>query len=713
MPDLLLEFFSEEIPARMQARAAEDLKKLVTDRLVEAGLTYEGATAFATPRRLALAVAGIPLRQPDVREERKGPRVDANEKAITGFLKAAGLASVEQAKIEKDEKKGDFYVAVIEKPGRAAIEVIAEIVPAVAKAFPWPKSMRWGEASASPGALNWVRPLHSIVATFGPETEEPEVVQFEVGGIKAGDTTFGHRFMAPAAIKVRRLDDYVKKLETAKVVLDPARRAQIIHTDAKTLAFAQGLELVEDEGLLAEVAGLVEWPVVLMGSFDEAFLAIPEEVIRATIRNNQKCFVVRDPNTAKLANKFVMVANIEARDGGQAIVAGCERVIRARLSDASFFYHSDLNMRLEDRLPVFEHIVFHEKLGTQAERIARIVALTGHLAPLLGADVTLAERAAQLCKADLLTEVVGEFPELQGLMGRYYAEAQGENEAVAHAIEDHYRPKGPDDLVPSDPVAIAVALADKIDMLVCFWAIGETPTGSKDPYALRRAALGVIRVILNNEIRLGLSTLARNLIDSPQLRPIISKAVKRDNDNTDIFERHVKDLTSFFADRLKVQLREQGARHDLVDAVFALDSQDDLVLIVRRIEALGKFLDSDDGKNLLAGTKRAANILRIEERKDKVEYTGAPDPALYQLKEEKELAATIEIAKLEIDLAVFREDFAAAMTAVAKLRPFVDAFFDKVTVNVDEAPLRANRLRLLNEIRAATRLVADFSKIEG
>src|SRR4249920_3500958 len=684
MPDLLLEFFSEEIPARMQARAAEDLKKLVTDRLVTAGLTYDGAKAFATPRRLALAVAGIPVRQPDIKDERKGPKVGAAEQAIAGFLRAAGLTSIDQAKVQPD-KKGDFYIAVIDKPGRPAIDVIAGIVPDVAKAFPWPKAMRWGEASAGPGALNWVRPLHSIVAMFGPETEEPDVVPFEVGGISAGDTTYGHRFLAPAPIKVKRLDDYMAKLGAAKVVVDPARRAQMILTDAKTLTFAQGFELVEDEGLLAEVAGLVEWPVVLMGSFDKEFLAIPEEVIRATIRNNQKCFVVRDPKTAKLTNKFILVANIEASDGGSAIVAGNERVIRARLSDAKFFYDTDLKTRLEDRLPKFEHIVFHEKLGTQAARIARIVALAGHLAPLVGADVAKAERAAQLCKADLLTEVVGEFPELQGLMGKYYAEAQGEDEAVAHACEDHYKPQGPSDLVPTDPVSVAVALADKIDTLVGFWAIDEKPTGSKDPYALRRAALGVIRIVLDNSLRLRLAKISGVSAD----------------------------LLSFFADRLKVQLREQGARHDLVDAVFALEGQDDLLMIVRRVEALGKFLDTDDGKNLLAGYKRATNIIRIEEKKDKREYIGAPDAKRYQLPEEKALAEAIDVARKEAAAAVGKEDFAAAMRAMAKLRPRVDAFFDKVTVNVDDKALRENRLKLLNEIREATRAVADFSKIEG
>jgi len=717
MPDLLLELFSEEIPARMQARAADDLRKLVTDRLVAAGLVYEGAKAFATPRRLALTVHGVPVQQPDQKEERKGPKVGAPEQAIAGFLRAAGLTSIDQAKVQAD-KKGDFYVAVTEKKGRPAIDVIAEIVPEVVRAFPWPKSMRWGAASAKPGALTWVRPLHSIIATFGPETEDPEIVKFTVDGVEAGNATRGHRFMAPGAFTVKRFDDYVEKLHAAKVVLDPARRADIILADAKNLAFAQGYELVEDEGLLAEVSGLVEWPVVLMGSFDEAFLSIPDEVIRATIRANQKCFVLRDPQTAKLVNKFILIANIEATDHGAAIVAGNERVIRARLSDAKFFYETDLKTKLEERLPKFSQIVFHEKLGTQEERIARIVALAGQLAPLVGADVAKAERAAQLCKADLLTEVVGEFPELQGLMGRYYAEAQNEDEAVAHACEDHYKPKGPDDLVPADPVSIAVALADKIDTLVGFWAIDEKPTGSKDPYALRRAALGVIRIVLDNALRLSLLKIAAAHFGvMAGLVPAIHalSESKKDVDARDKrgHDGASGDLLSFFADRLKVQLREQGARHDLVDAVFALEGQDDLLMVVRRVEALGKFLETDDGKNLLAGVKRASNILRIEEKKDKREYTGAPDTALLQQPEEKALADAIAAAKQEASAAVAREDFAAAMSAMAKLRPTVDAFFDKVTVNADDKAVRENRLKLLNEIREATRAVADFSKIEG
>jgi glycyl-tRNA synthetase beta chain len=743
MPELLLELFSEEIPARMQARAAEDLRKAVTDRLVAAGLVYDGAKAFVTPRRLALSVHGVPVRQPDVREEKKGPRVGAPDNAIAGFLKAAGLKSINEAKVQPD-KKGDFYVAVIEKPGRLAIEVIGEILPDVIEHFPWPKSMRWGVQSKEPGALGWVRPLHSIVATFGPETEDPDVVPFRVGGIAAGNETRGHRFMAPQPFTVRRLADYMDKLGKAKVVLDAERRRDIILTEAKQLAFAQGLELVADEGLLAEVSGLVEWPVVLMGSFDEKFLHLPEEVIRATIRNNQKCFVLRDAAHAKLTNKFLLVSNMEATDGGKDITAGNERVIRARLSDAKFFYDTDLKTKLEDRLPKFKDIIFHEKLGTQAERIERIERLAAELAPLVGADVEKAKRAAHLCKADLLTEMVGEFPELQGTMGKYYAEEQGEDEAVAHACEDHYKPKGPDDLVPSDPVSVAVALADKIDTLVGFWAIDEKPTGSKDPYALRRAALGVIRLVLENKLRLSLferamfhslffaertlstfeAVAGRKAKSLEFVLPGLSGAVVERaariarSDRTletayEYFHKLTSDLLAFFADRLKVQLREQGARHDLVDAVFALGDQDDLLLIARRVEALGKLLDTEDGKNLLAGQKRAANIIRIEEKKDNRDYTEPPKAELYKQDEEKALAQAIGSAKREAARAAAAEDFEAAMRAMAKLRPYVDAFFDKVTVNVDDKALRENRLKLLNEIRAATRAVADFSKIEG
>jgi glycyl-tRNA synthetase beta chain len=722
MPELLLELFSEEIPARMQAKAADDLRRMVTDKLVAEGLVYEGAKAFATPRRLTLTVHGIPARQSDLKEERRGPRVGGPDAAIQGFLKATGLASLDEAKIQRDPKKGDFYIALIEKRGRATLDVLADMLPVIIRTFPWPKSMRWGERSARPGALQWVRPLHSIVATFGMETEEPDVVKFAVDGIEAGQTTHGHRFMAPTPFSVRRFEDYQAKLHTAKVVLEPQGRKDIVQADARQLAFAQGLELVEDQALLDEVAGLVEWPVVAMGSFEKEFLSIPGEVIRATIRNNMKCFVVSDPKTGKLINKFVLTANIEASDGGKAIVAGNERVIRARLSDAKFFYETDLKTRLEERLPKFDSIVFHEKLGTQGERIKRIERLAAEIAPLLWKQretffdgkflrgdefrdeqdyVLKVRRAARLAKADLLTEVVGEFPELQGLMGKYYALAQGEDASVAAASEEHYKPQGPNDRVPTDPVSVAVGLADKIDTLVGFWAIDEKPTGSKDPYALRRAALGVIRLIVENTLRLSSLKVARSAISG-----LLTSQAPVDADKLPT------DLLSFFADRLKVQLREQGARHDLVDAVFALEGQDDLLMVVRRVEALGKFLDTDDGKNLLAGTKRAANILRIEEKKDEKAYDGTPDPALYSLAEEKTLAKAIDQAKAGASAAVAKEDFASAMSAMAKLRPAVDAFFDKVKVNDDDASVRENRLKLLNEIRAATRAVADFSRIQ-
>jgi glycyl-tRNA synthetase beta chain len=748
MPELLLELFSEEIPARMQAKAADDLRRMVTDKLVAEGLVYEGAKAFATPRRLTLTVHGIPARQSDLKEERKGPRVGGPEAAIAGFLKATGLASLDQAKIQRDPKKGDFYIALIEKPGRVTLEVLADMLPVIIRTFPWPKSMRWGERSAKPGALQWVRPLHAIVATFGIENEDPEVVKFAIDGIEAGRTTYGHRFMAPAAIPVRRFEDYQAKLHAAKVVLDPQARKDIILAEARTLAQAQNLELVEDQALLDEVAGLVEWPVVLMGSFEKEFLSIPGEVIRATIRNNLKCFVVSDPKTGKLTNKFVPTANIEASDGGKAITAGNERVIRARLSDAKFFYETDLKTRLEDRLPKFENIVFHEKLGTQGERIKRIERLAAVIAPLVGADVEKTKRAAHLAKADLLTEVVGEFPELQGLMGKYYALAQGEDASVAAASEEHYKPQGPNDRVPTDPVSIAVALADKIDTLVGFWAIDEKPTGSKDPYALRRAALGVIRLIRTNSVRMPLSrmlaiSLARNAVQAhfrwlqtkiDQAELLESFGVSIDTLNAireDIrLERQIErghqlvedtkeraqeirdELLQFFSDRLKIQLRDEGARSDHVAAALGSDVHDDFLLVVRRVEALGKFLDTDDGKNLLAGTKRAANILRIEEKKDGKTYDGVPDAGLYSLDEEKTLARSIDQVKAEASAAVAKEDFAAAMSAMAKLRPAVDAFFDKVKVNDDNPKVRENRLKLLNEIRAATRAVADFSKIQ-
>jgi glycyl-tRNA synthetase beta chain len=697
MPDLLFELFSEEIPARMQRQAADDLKRLVTNALVERGLVYEGAAAYATPRRLALQVVGLPARQPDAREERKGPRVGAPEAAIQGFLKSAGLASIDEATIEKDPKKGEFYVAVIERAGGETIAVLAEILPAIVKSFPWPKSMRWGAASACSDSLRWVRPLHSIVATFGPETETPEVVRFSVEDIPAGNKTFGHRFMAPAPFHVKRFEDYALALERAKVVIDPARRRDIILHDAKDLAFAQGLELVEDAGLLEEVGGLVEWPVTLMGSFDESFLAIPPEVIRATIRVNQKCFVLKKPDGA-LANRFILVSNIEASDGGETVIAGNERVIAARLSDAKFFFETDLKTRLDDRLPKLDQIVFHEKLGTQGERVKRIVALARELAPLVGADPEKAARAATLCKADLVTEMVGEFPELQGLMGRYYATAQSEDASVAAACEEHYKPQGPGDRTPTDPVSVAVALADKLDTLTGFWEIDEKPTGSKDPYALRRAALGVIRIVLENRLRLPLLTLVNG------------------------------NLLEFFIDRLKVYLRDKGARYDLIDAALGAGAvagtgaaeatltqpQDDLLMIKTKVEALEEFLGAEDGQNLLAGYKRACNILKAEEKKDGAgAYDACHAPNLRMEPEEHKLAAAIARAKEETVEKLKKEDFTGAMRSLAKLREPVDHFFDKVTVNAENADLRLNRLRLLCELRHTMNAVADFDKVSG
>ena len=731
----------------MQRQAADDLRRLVTNALVDRGLAYEGAAAYATPRRLALQVVGLPGRQPDVREERKGPRVGAPEAAIAGFLKSAGLASLDQAKIEKDKKGAEFYLAVIERAGAETIDVLADILPGVVRSFPWPKSMRWGAASERTDALRWVRPLHAIVATFGPETETPEVVPFEVDGIVSGNTTKGHRFLAPAAIHVKRFEDYAMSLERAKVVIDPERRRDIILHDAKDLAFAQGLELVEDAGLLEEVAGLVEWPVTLMGAFDESFLSIPPEVIRATIRVNQKCFVLR--KNGALTNRFILVSNIEASDHGATIVAGNERVIAARLSDAKFFYETDLKTKLEDRLPKLDQIVFHEKLGTQGERVTRIAALAKELAPIVGADPAKAERAARLCKADLVTEMVGEFPELQGLMGSYYASAQGEDPSVANACYEHYKPQGQGDYAPKDPVSIAVALADKLDTLVGFWAIDEKPTGSKDPYALRRAALGVIRIVLENELRL-------------QVIPLISLkflALDRDHLHAEIEQRKEKvealgieftgggvsrashwvhvgslrvdsraiNLLEFFIDRLKVYLRDKGARYDLIDAALGAVAfgdaeeetaraalQDDLLMITKKVEALDKFLATDDGKNLLAGFKRAVNILKAEEKKDGPRaYSRRHAPNLRIEPQEHKLAAAIARAREETAEKLEKEDFSGAMRALSKLREPVDHFFEHVTVNADNADLRLNRLRLLAELRRVMMGVADFGKVSG
>jgi glycyl-tRNA synthetase beta chain len=942
MPDLLLELRSEEIPARMQRKAAGDLKKMITDGLVEAGLTYEAAREYWTPRRLTLDIRGVTARSKDVREEIKGPSTKAPEQAVQGFLRKAGLSDVSQAHVHSDPKKGDFYVAHVSRPGRAAEEVIAELVPATIRKFPWPKEMRWGAASGPKGrsysgiegrggeTLRWVRPLQSIVCTFGPETEEPVVVPFEVDGIVSGNVTFGHRFHAPAAITVRRFDDYVGKLEAAKVVLDAERRKEIIRADAQNLAFAAGLELVEDEGLLEEVCGLVEWPVVLMGQFEEDYLQIPAEVIRLTIRANQKCFVCApisplegemsaqpteggrgggeippsalpgispsrgEIGQSQLSNRFLLTANIEASDGGVDIARGNGKVVRARLSDALYFWKTDqgdlpdldlltgsaqkfgldLAKPLDQRMARLDHlgVTFHAKLGTQGERVERIARLAEEIAdqlsssPLAGevsAQQTVgggsasnglqaappppgpaghpsdprkgegnlparARRAAVLAKADLQTEVVGEFPELQGAMGRKYALLQGEHPSVAAALEEHYKPQGPSDSIPTDPVSIAVALADKLDTLVGFWAIDEKPTGSKDPYALRRAALGVVRILVENGIILNLlphvmeayfklllqmqkedtfvyALLAKGRPSSKteygtlnvdilvgeiprwdnlreriiEEEPFYLVHAKADRDTrlaasytiqdvpSEAFNRFPSmaslsgDLLSFFHDRLKVYLRDKGARHDLIDAVLAsgatpssplagevsaeqtegggsasgglqaappppgpsgypprkgegnqVSANDDLLAIVRRVEALGALLATDEGRNLLAGTKRAANILAAEEKKGTA-VAAAVDPSLFSLPAEKTLFDAVNQAEKTAAQAIDTQDFSAAMRALAALREPVDSFFEDVLVNDEDAAVRANRLALLSRIRAATGQVADFSKIAG
>jgi glycyl-tRNA synthetase beta chain len=706
MAELLLELFSEEIPARMQARAADDLARLLGEALKMSGLPYDAIRSFATPRRLTVVVDGLPAKSAASCEEKKGPRLGAPEAAVQGFLKSAGLKSVDQAEIRPD-KKGDYYVALIERPGRPTPQIVAEIVPEIVRNFPWPKSMRWGS-----GRLRWIRPLHSILCLFGGK-----VVGFEIDGLKSGKETRGHRFMAPKPFAVSSFKDYAAKLRKAFVILDAKEREAIILKGAQKLAAKHDLTLIEDAGLLAENAGLTEWPVVLIGSFDESFLEVPPEVLSTAMKAHQKCFSLKKGE--KLANRFVVVANLEAADKGKAIAAGNERVIAARLADAKFFFDHDRKILLEERVPELREIVFHEKLGTQYERVQRVRVLAREIAKLVHADPDLAERAAILAKTDLVTDLVGEFPELQGVVGRYYALDQEEAPEVADAIALHYKPVGPSDAVPRDPVAIAVALADKLDMLVGFWAIDEKPTGSKDPYALRRAALGVIRIVLENGIRLPLTQSLQSHLVMAGLDPAIHDfAANKDVDHRDKPGDDgkggdiVTHLLAFFADRLKVHLRDQGARHDLVDAVFALGG-DDLLMVVARVDALGRFLDIDDGANLVVGAKRAINILRIEEKKDGRSYDQPPDPNLLTLPEEKALARAVDDVEREAASAVAREDFEAAMAAMAKLRAPVDAFFDHVTVNTDDPAVRENRLRLLNRIRATTLTVADFSKIEG
>jgi glycyl-tRNA synthetase beta chain len=670
MPDLLLELFSEEIPARMQAGAAKDLERLMVGALTDRGYLFEGAKAFAGPRRLTLAIAGLPAKQSDVREELKGPKTDAPQAALDGFLKKTGLTK-DQLKVEKTPK-GDVWLAVIERQGRETVHVLAEVIPDVMAKLPWPKSMRW-----KPGlSVRWVRPLHSILCTF-----DGELVPFSFAGISSGLHTLGHRFLSEGKIEAKRFDDYAQKLKAAHVVLEAEERSAIIFEGVKQAAFVHGLEMIPDEGLLAEVSGLAEWPVVYVGAIQDEFMDVPAEILQTSMRTHQKYFSLRDPKTGKMANRFALVANMIAKDGGKEIVAGNERVLRARLSDAKFFWDEDRRHTLESRVEKLKGIVFHAKLGTQYERVQRIEALAGEIAAIIGADVTKAKRAALLAKADLTTGVVGEFPELQGVMGRYYALHDKEDASVADAIRDHYKPVGPNDAVPAEKVAIAVALADKLDALTGFFAAGEKPTGSGDPFALRRAALGVIRILLENKLRFPLSV--------------------------------SDDLLSFFADRLKVALKEKGVRHDLIDAVFSIGHEDDLVRLVAKVEALQAFLKSDDGANLLAGYKRAVNILKVEEKKDGRTFGGSVTEKLLSEPAEKRLFAALDKAKGTIAVALEKEDFAAAMQQMAGLRGPVDAFFDGVKVNADDKQVRENRLNLLASLRATLHQVADFSRIEG
>lgn len=701
MPDLLLELFSEEIPARMQRRAAADLERMMNERLLAAGFLPEGVKAFAGPRRLALIATGLPARQPDRKEEKKGPRVGAPEKAIEGFLKSAGLSSLDQCEIVED-RKGAYYVAKIEEKGRDTAAVIAEAVPAIVKEFPWPKSMRWGD-----GDLRWVRPLHSILCCFNDE-----VVPFEIDGIASGDVTHGHRRFSSGPIHARNFDKYVPALTGAKVILDSLAREEMIAADAKTLCQAQGLELVEDKGLLAEVSGLAEWPVVMMGTFDKKFLALPDEVLTASMRGHQKYFSVKDPKTGRLANRFVFVANIDAADAGKSMRAGYERVLTARLSDAWYLYHQDLKTPLEERVKDLDRVTFFEGLGSIGDKARRIAALAKEIAPAVGADPDLAEKAALLAKADLTTGMVYEFPELQGLMGRYYATAQGVKAEIADAIRDHYKPQGADDDVPTAPVSVAVALADKIDTLTAFWAIGKKPTGSSDPFALRRAALGVIEICGANALRVSLRDAVKGAcvaMDGLHAFPMAAWEGEQPWGPRSI-------LVAFFHDRLKVYLKDKGHRYDHIDAVLAKADgslEDDLVLIVRKLEALEAFLKTDDGANLAAGYKRAANILKAEEKKGALPENLAVDENALQQAEEKALFAALKSAEEKASTALAAEKFADAMAALASLRAPIDAFFDKVTVNADDKSLRANRLALLQRFIAATASVADLGKLEG
>jgi len=679
MAELLLELFSEEIPARMQARAAADLKRLVEAGLKKAGLSWDTSAAYVTPRRLCLVIDGLPEKQPDVKDERKGPQTSAPEQALKGFLGSLGGLSIDDC--EQREIKGKtFYFAVIEKKGLPTTDVLTSVLEAAFDGLPWPKSMRWGK-----GTKRWVRPLHNILAVFNGE-----VVNVTYANVEANGLTFGHRFLNPDAITVADFADYKTKLNDAHVMLDAADRRASILEQSEKLAADAGLSVKPDEGLLQEVTGLVEWPVVLLGNIDESFMELPPEVLTDTMKVHQKYFSLLKADGSLSAN-FMTVANQVATDGGKAITLGNERVLRARLSDAKFFWDQDRKSTLRSRCRKLKDIVFHAKLGSLAEKVLRMEQLAGTLADATGADKAQAQMAAHLCKCDLVTGMVTEIPEVQGVIGRYYALNDGLDLAIANAISEHYSPVGPNDVCPTAPVSVAVSLADKIDTLVGFWLIDEKPTGSKDPFALRRAALGVIRLIIENKLRI-------------KLLDVFNKAGG---------ETIAADLLAFFADRLKVHLKSEGVRHDLIDAVFAVGGEDDLVRLLARVEALTAFVGSDDGGNLLAAHKRAANILRIEQKKDGMTYSGTADEALFEQDEEHALFAALNGAGGEGQALAQSEKFEDAMIALAELRGPLDNFFEDVMVNVDDKKVRNNRLLLLSQILMVMGEIADFSKIEG
>ncbi len=739
MPDLLLELFSEEIPARMQRKAADDLKRLVTDGLVEAGLTYASAGAFATPRRLVLTVEDLTEASPTTTEERRGPKVGAPDKAMEGFLRGAGVAREDLE--EREDKKGRFYYARITTEGRPAAAIIAEMVPQVIRNFPWTKSMRWGS-----GSLRWVRPLHSILCLLNRD-DGAEVVKFEVDGIPSGNTTEGHRFMAPGRFSVTSFEDYTAKLKRAFVVLSDEDRAEAIWHDATTMAFAAGLEVVDDKGLLAEVAGLVEWPVVLMGEIGADFLDLPAEVLQTSMREHQKFFSVRNPATGRI-ERFITVANRDTADQGATIIAGNAKVLSARLADAKFFWDNDLRIARDgmgDWRESLKSVTFERRLGSQSERVERIAALAREIAPMVGADPTAAETAARIAKADLSSEMVFEFPELQGIMGKYYALEAGLDAEIAAVAEEHYAPLGPTDDVPTAPLSVAVALADKLDLLTGFWAIDEKPTGSKDPFALRRAALGVIRIVLDGDHRIQLEAAISGALVPHQERIETDDTFAPYDDAIQALYDHGRDddadaltqsvaenlpswhdpernawnagkalnLLSFFHDRLKVHLRAENIRHDVIDAALAKPPTDDLTLIVARARALQAFLDTPEGENLIQGYRRAANILTQAEEKDGVEYRYGADVKFAETDEERALFKALEAANTAIAPALKAEDFAAAMSQMAHLRGPIDAFFEAVQVNADNDIIRRNRLNLLHQITETCGAVADLTRLEG